>query len=344
MLLALAIMAACNRHAADEAEPYVSAPTTPLEALPPAEDLPIDFPPVFPGSDIHGALHRVTYGDNVAYIFGTIHGGRPYWFPLADVVEDALRRADIIAVEVEEIGGTEAAMQEALAAVTYLPDGQTWYDILPEAHYDYLVTMMWEQWGINYTMVNTMNPSLLVTQLMLQIALMFSDHIDVNFYASVDNYIANVAAQYGIPLVGLESAQQQIDILYNPPFEVMLAQIMHLQAPQTIIDNFLASGELTLDEIAHFYLHNIFEPILHNLALTVYEDCLYLIYMNEVVQNWRSIYYANEIMRLLRDTDEPTTFFVAVGLSHVIRSQAHHSLTDIIQQLQLAGLTPQPIY
>ncbi|MCL2364692.1 MAG: TraB/GumN family protein [Defluviitaleaceae bacterium] len=344
-------LAACGRATENADTPYAPTPTyAPSTATPtttPLEISPIPLPyPVDPAQDnrIHGALHRVEYGGNVAYIFGTLHGGRPYWFPLADAVEEALARADVIAVEIAEVGESAAAMEAAVMAVTFLPDGATWRDILPDEHYDHMVEMMTMHWGINYANVNTMNPSMLVTQLMMQIALMFADNFDVDFYATVDSYIAQIAAQRGLPIIGLESAQQQVEIMFNPPHEVMLAQIMQLQDPMDMINEFIDSGELTLDQIAHYYQQNDFTPILRSLALSVYDDCLYIFYTNAIVHNWRSTYYANEIKRLLRETEEPTTFFVAVGLSHVIRSQAHHSLTDIIQQLQLAGLNPVPLY
>ena len=66
--------------------------------------------------------------------------------------------------------------------------------------------------------------------------------------------------------------------------------------------------------------------------------------MREVIGNWRSTYFANEIARLLRETGEPTTFFVAVGLSHINRSGAGEGFTDIVEQLELAGFTAVPLW
>jgi len=335
----LAALAACtNRNINDNDTPQ--PPTTPQQITAPPYQ---PTPPAASISNIHGALHRVVYGDNVAYIFGTMHGGRPYCFPLAEVVEDALRRADVIAVEIEEIGDSAAAMEAAILEASFLPAGLTWVDILPERYYNHLIAMM-NDWGINYANAMVMNPAVVIYQIIRSIPLMFAEAVDIDFYASVDSYIASVANERGIPLIGLESIQQQVNILFNPPEDVLWAMIMHLQPFQAMTEDYLQSDELSLDAMAFLYRHNDFDPILQNLASTVYEDCLYLIYMNEIVMNWRSTYYANEIMRLLRDTEEPTTFFVAVGLSHVIRSQAHHSLTDIIQQLQFAGLTPEPLF
>jgi hypothetical protein len=60
--------------------------------------------------------------------------------------------------------------------------------------------------------------------------------------------------------------------------------------------------------------------------------------------NYRSTYYANVIAGLLQDTEEPTTFFVVVGKSHVVRSLAGDEFTDIVQQLGLLGIEAVPLF
>ena len=42
----------------------------------------------------------------------------------------------------------------------------------------------------------------------------------------------------------------------------------------------------------------------------------------------------DKIARLLRETEEPTTFFIAVGLSHVIRSKIGEGFTDIANSMR----------
>jgi len=347
ILLFLAGFGACSRTREDHTPASVNPTATPAVVAVTPSDSGGDpsEPPAIPantGSGIHGAIHRVTYGENTAYIFGTIHGGMPDWFPLADAVEDALRRADIVLVEVDEIGLSPEAMMDAVMGAIFLPDGLTWVDFLPEEHYNHMVEMM-DAWGVFYSDVNTMNPSYLVWQLTMSIAISLSS-LDVGIEASVDSYIASVAAQRGLPVIGLEPIEQHLDILYNPPLEVVLAMIMHLHPPDVMVEDFLESGELTLDEMAYYYAANDFAPINESFAIIVDFDCPYLVYMREVVMDWRSTFYANEIIRLLRETEEPTTFFAAVGLSHVIRSGAHELFTDIIEQLTLAGFHPVPIW
>ncbi|MCL2188534.1 MAG: TraB/GumN family protein [Defluviitaleaceae bacterium] len=295
-----------------------------------------------PDTGIHGALHRVEYGGNVAYIFGTLHGGRPEWFPLANIVEDALRRADIIAVEIDEVGTSQAEMLAAVQQAMFIPNGQTWVDILPHEHYTHLVETI-GAWDIDYADVNTMNPAFLLWSISVEFALSFSD-LGIALYDTVDYYIAAFAREHGLPVIGLEDATQQIEILYNPPFDVLLSMIQHLHTREETLERFLESGELTIDRLAYYYSTNNFAPIIANMSLMGDDTYLHVTYMRDKVQGWRSTYYAHEITRLLRETPQPTTFFVAVGLAHVISSNAGENFTDIIEQLHLLGLSPVAVY
>lgn len=85
-------------------------------------------------------------------------------------------------------------------------------------------------------------------------------------------------------------------------------------------------------------LYNDLEAMIQGMEIT--DEALeneFTRYMVEVLMNFRSTYYAERIAGLLQDTDEPTTFFVAVGISHVIREGDH--LTNIVEQLDLCGTT-----
>ena len=298
------------------------------------------------GGGIHGAIHRVEYGYNVAYLFGTLHGGHDHWFPLADVVEDAIRRSDVVAVEVEEVAGETAAMDAALMGAMFLPDGMTWVEFLPEYAYNHIVEMM-VAWEIPYEEANTMNPWFLAFSLEMELVSALSA-LDVSRDASVDAYVAAVAAELGLPIIGLESIEQQMELLFSPPLEVKVAGIKRLMPLNEMAIALLTSVEMTLDQMAYYYENNNLYALAHGWALEMRNDieagCVMAAYSRDIIANWRSTYYANEIARLLRETEEPTTFFVAVGLSHIIRSWGGEGFTDIVQQLQLLEFEVVPIF
>ena len=293
------------------------------------------------GSQITGAIHRIEYGDNVVYLFGTIHAYREGWTPLADVVEDAMARADVF---VAEISSEEMALMEAMIPeIMFLPDNQTWADYLPEEAYDHFVAMTAE-WEVGYEEVNTISPSFLIQLLELQLAFSLVDDLAAGIDASVDAYVMDVAEERGLPTLGLESANQQIEILYNPPFEVVVAQVMAFGTPDDVLEFMMAMG--TLADMAEWYETNNFQAFQEQFFLYFEdEDCLATNYMRETVINFRSTYYAQRIAELLRETEEPTTFFVAVGISHVVRARGGvEGLTDIVEQLELLDIIAEPIY
>ena len=344
VIMLIFLLTACT----SSPEPEVYEPEIVEVAETPAPDVQDevqeDDEPPTAGSGIHGAIHRVEYGGNVAYLFGTLHGGHAHWFPLADVVEDALRRADVLAIEVEDLAGNIQEMEAAIMEIMFLPGGATWAEFLPQDEYNHLVAMMAE-WEIPYEDVNSFNPAFLVFSLEMEMV-EYLANLEIGLDASVDAYVAAIAADRGIPVIGLESLRQQLDILYNPPFEVMLAQIMNLLPPDDLLARLMDSDELSLDELAYLYENNDIAALNRAFALEVGADtdCLYAIYVRDIVMNWRSTYYANEIIRLLRETEEPTTFFVAVGMSHITRSGAGEEFTDIVEQLALQGVIAVPIW
>ena len=306
------------------------------------------------GMDIHGAIHRIAYGDNVVYLFGSLHAERSAWFPLADVVEEAMERADVFAAEVDVFD--TAATETALEDVLLLPDGQTWIDFLPQEAYDHLVEVI-AAYGIPYEEVRYLNPHFLVFSVTMDLVQSLAEDLAMGGLEegiSVDGYVLAVATERSRPVIGLETAAQQMNILYNPPLDVMIDNIMGFLPPEEMIEALQASPEPSLDELADAYGANNVVELADMFARTLSLEAeaeiegevggIWLAYMREYVMNWRSTYYAIEIARLLQETEEPTTFFVVVGVSHIIRSMAGEEFTDIVEQLELLGFDAVPLW
>ena len=293
---------------------------------------------------IIGALHRVEYGANVAYLFGTMHSGREGWFPLADIVEDALYRSDVVVIEVSEYAmGVSGAiiLEQVHRDVMYLPDSLTWEEYLPEDAYNHLIDVL-DAWKITYSY--TTNPAVFIDFLENELRMNLSDLSGAYYEDTVDGYIVNKAFELDLPVIGLESAEHFANIFFNLPYEVLVSRIMHFSSPEEYIK---ATEESTsLDDIANNYENNDFDSIIKNFAHDMIDsdESPYLTYFKDVMMNGRSVYYAKEILRLLSETESPTTFFVAVGFSHITRSGAGEGFTDIVQQLELAGLSVEPMW
>ena len=312
-----------------------------------------------PGSDIHGALHRIEYEDNVVYLFGTMHAAAPEWFPLANIVEDAMRRADVFAFEFDMTLGS-VDLEEILAVMDllnegmYLPGDQTLAEVIPADIHASLVEHI-ESFNRTYEDVRRINPIALAMQLQLEAAAeVFADFgIYYDVQMGVDGYILNFAQSHEVPVIGLEPLLQQAKIGFAPSSEILelagfdgsLEDIMY----DVFSDEFIPRAEMLemlREEVPYTYndyLHNNLEDLI--LGMDVIEEDLeneFIRYTVEVLMNFRSTYYAERIVELLQNTDEPTTYFVAVGISHVIRTG--DNLTNIVEQLQLRGITAIPIY
>jgi len=325
-------------------------------------EVPASTNPLFaaagPGSDIHGAIHRIEYGDNVVYLFGTMHAAAPEWFPLSDIAEDAMRRADVFAFEVdmtfESIEMHELVeLVEFYEEAMYLPDKLTLADVLPEHVYVELVEHI-DSFDRTYREVHQMNPIALAMELQVEVAAeVFADYgIYYDEHIGVDGYILDFAVRHEVPVIGLEPVMQQLRIGFAPDEEILnragfegsLEDIMYdvfteFISRDVLLESIREEGAVTYDE----YLYNDLQTMIEGMEITDEEmENEFTRYMVEVLMNFRSTYYAERIAELLRDTGEPTTFFVAVGISHVIREGDH--LTNIVEQLELRGITAEPIW
>ncbi|MCL2204803.1 MAG: TraB/GumN family protein [Defluviitaleaceae bacterium] len=297
------------------------------------------------GGVITGALHRIEYGGNVVYLFGSMHAGRYGWFPLAYSVESAMRRADIFAFEADL---SDPAMLEAMAAATFLPDGVTLDDLLtPEEVEAYISALL--SFGIpeeSLVDIQRENPvflSLLITQLFLLEA---ADNLEMDTTQTVDFYVMSFAEAQNLPIIFLEPVEQQIRLLYLPPNDVIAHVARNFPTLDELLRELTEAAELgyDLNGMAAMYEINDLAALTNLTALTLASEDILIKYHRDMLYNFRSTYYANEILRLLRETQEPTTFFVTVGVSHIIRSWAGEAFTDIVAQLALRGVEAVPLF
>ena len=302
-----------------------------------------------PAGGITGALHRIEYGSNVVYLFGTLHFYRHGWTPFAPVVEDAMRRADVFVTEIDR--DEMDIIEVALPGFMFLRDGHAWASFLPDEAYNHLVAMM-TAWGTNYEMVNTWHPTFLISSFELQKAMVLEANraagtgASITLDTSIDAHIMNIATERGVPILGLESAKQQLEMLYTPPLEVVVAQVMAFGTPEETIERMNYLG--TLSDMADWYETNNFQAFQDQFTRVIQDEVADrpdITYLREILANYRSAYYANRIAELLKQTEEPTTFFVAVGISHIVRARnGAEGMTDIVEQLNLLGIEVEPIW
>jgi len=305
---------------------------------------------------IHGAIHRIEYGDNVVYLFGSMHAGSEEWYPLANVVEDAMARADAFVLEFDMTMGSyspeEVAALVALVSSAYtLPEGLTLADVLSEEVYNNLLYHL-PSYGVDYEAIYRQNPVALAISIQNDVSMALFSEVGISPMNSVDFYVLNNAMERGVPILGLEPTMQQLRIAFVPDEEILeeagfdsftLEEIMEAAVADFVSRDDLVEAMGREIGLPDYYAANdlarineLFQPTAEMM------ESAYGRYMVDVLMNFRSTYYANEIAYLLQNTDEPTTFFVTVGLSHIIREGEH--FTNIVEQLDLLGIEAVPIF
>ena len=263
--------------------------------------------------EIHGLLSRIEYGENVAYIFGSMHLGRPDWFPLADVVEDAMARADVFAFEFDLALMEDPAVAEFQDELVLLPEGTTLEDVLTEQGFINLMALLESSpLGVEfYDMLESFTPvgaNLVITM----VAMM--THMNVDAAYSVDSYVMQFAVENNRSVIGLNDVFREVELQFDVPIEIQA----------TVFDEPFDWDEL-VEVILDLGLAEIYESqditALRN-AMTVAFDAdepsPFVEHTTNINFNVRCHIFADEIARLLQETAEPTTFFVTVGIAHIL--------------------------
>lgn len=258
--------------------------------------------------NIHGMLSRVDYGDNTAYIIGSAHFGFPNWFPMADVVEQALQNADVFAFEVD-LSSMEALMdmmylQEQLM---FLPDNMTLRQFLPEdifEHFSYAI----ETYGLPYALVENMKPSAIASMTTVFTA----QYLGMEFEYGIDAHIMDFAIQSELPIIGLHSIEDELAAIFDIPNEAEIDLARFFPTLQEAKEELLKVIEIYEAQNIDFFRNEWRNMISYDIEYNAHAQHIFDVIMTE-----RSKQFGHKIARLLIETQEPTTFFITIGMNHV---------------------------
>ncbi|MFL9924249.1 TraB/GumN family protein [Herbaspirillum lusitanum] len=167
------------------------------------------LPPAYAQSNgklpARGALYKISDGRHTLHLFGTIHVGKPDFYPLEARVMQALQQAPVIALELNPNDGK--GLQDAMLRHGLYPDGQSFRDTLPPPVTQSLLAAL-AQYKIPVANVERFRPWLLATTLTVE-------EYAANGYqtsSAIDIYLAGYMRQRGKPVIELESAEQQMTL------------------------------------------------------------------------------------------------------------------------------------
>lgn len=155
-----------------------------------------------------GALFRVTQGKNTLYLFGTIHVGKPEFFPLEPQVLQAIGQASKIALEIDPANA--AAMQQMMAQYGMLPAGTSL--TLAPALQARLEAVLKKQ-GVPFSAIAQCKPWLVTVLLSL------NEYSARGLQSSlgIDAHLSDLARAQKKPLVELESVRDQLALFGELP-------------------------------------------------------------------------------------------------------------------------------
>lgn len=216
-------------------------------------------------------LYRISGNglESPSYIIGTYHLA-PASF--ADSIPGAREALDGVAQVCGEVDMAEmqsmAGVQKVMAAMM-LPDGKTLADILTDEEMGKLNAFMKEQLGADLTnpMVNAqlgkMTPVAVLTQ--LQMVQYMKMTPGFNPSAMIDSYFQNEAKKAGKPVIGFETVDFQISVLYTgATIERQKEQLIcmldnqeyNLMLMKNITDAYFAQDILKIHEVTEEKLGN----------------------------------------------------------------------------------------
>jgi len=344
-ILLLAILAACARQDPQEAEPTPSpepSDTLQGEGSDVYEEYQGDLnePPTMflPESEgIHGLISVVEHGNNRVYILGSMHLGRPEWYPLAPAVESAMNSADVFAFEIDlttEGGpclcdpdycdcGCEPGANDCICFIEslfFFPDGTYLSTFLPPEDYEIFMAYL-STFPVNPEIFETMRPTTIAEMIMYHI---MAPMMGLSAYFSIDSYVLSRAADLGRPIIGLTEIDDHIAFLAGMPDEYQIATARYFSDFDTMwtemeelafiyeIQDIATLSQMVDNDLEQAYAaYAAGELSAGGLGLARY--------WHHTVGNYRSAFFARQIADLLIQTEEPTIFFVTVGIAHLAR-------------------------
>ncbi|HEY1773390.1 MAG TPA: TraB/GumN family protein [Gammaproteobacteria bacterium] len=166
-------------------------------------------------------LWRVSKGDAVIYMAGSIHVLRPSDYPLPDVMESTFKASAGLVEEIDLSHFDPESAQLQMMQMGSYPDGQSLATQLPPDLYRRVTELAKEQ-KVDMAMINPMKPWL------ASIVLLDNQLMKQGFDATsgVDIHFADEAETLHKPVTGLETAQFQLGMLAKLPDQAQQAMLV----------------------------------------------------------------------------------------------------------------------
>lgn len=162
-------------------------------------------------------LWEVRSPSTTVFLLGTIHVGTARLYPLPASVEDAYRRASVIALEADP--ADPSALLTAAQAMTYTPPDSLERNIPAQLFRE--TTEVLAGYGLPGSMASSMKPFMLA----MTIAMLEGGKLGLDASMGIDMHLASRARQDGKRLMELESMAMQLGLMDAMPREAQAAML-----------------------------------------------------------------------------------------------------------------------
>jgi uncharacterized protein len=151
-------------------------------------------------------------GQKTSYLYGTMHVGDPRVVNLAPEVEVAFRNADRFAMEML----LNFRAQAIIFSGSFFNDGRTLRTVMQPDKYKKLLALLNRRFFVPESLIVNMRPWAVLVMLMIP------EEARSNIESTVDMVLYRRAAMRKIPLLGLETAEEQLAVFESLTIEEQL--------------------------------------------------------------------------------------------------------------------------
>ena len=242
-----------------------------------------------------GILYKITGNDltETSYLFGTIHAICPDKIVGIDTLKALVNQSDKLFLELDL---TDPKVLTTVQAGSFLPDGKTVADYLSEEDEKALDNFFTENMGVGLAQLGKMKPFMLMSLAMLSPKSMGCQP------QAYDMLLAMTAKQNEVPILGLESAEEQLGVIDAIPLNDQANMLIELISTPEKIKNDYAK---LLDAYRTQNTQHLYEVALElSPEMKLFED-EFLINRNE---NW---------IPVIEEHLGENACFIAVGAGHL---------------------------
>lgn len=252
-----------------------------------------------------------------SYLYGTMHVGDPRVVNLAPEVEKAFVEADRFGMEVL----MNFRAMGVITSGSFFNDGRTLKSVMDEVDYQRLIDLLEQKFHISEQVVMHMRPWVVLMMLMMP------EDTQANSDSALDMVLYRRAATRRIPLLGLETAEEQLDVFESLKIEEQVWMLnksvedhgMVEELFPVLLDNYLRRDLAGLVKIQDRYMYP--------------ESDIDDRFMNELLDK-RNIRMVERMQEFLKQGNA----FIAIGALHL------PGKAGVLHLLEQQGYKVQPVY